>query len=110
MIDFAEKYYYNMLSQMGDSNDMAIAKNKAFSVVIPIIIENELTERQSICFKYRYIDNKTQKEIADLLKLSQPTVSRHINTAKEIVNSKLKYCYIALTKGFNEYDKLNTVC
>lgn len=53
----------------------------------------------------KYINGKTQKEIANLMKLSQPTVSRHINAAKEILNNSLKYCYIALEKGIDEYEK-----
>ena len=41
-----------------------------------------------------------------MLHLSQPTVSRHIAGAKEIVNNKLKYCHIAVASGLNEFEKL----
>lgn len=109
MIDFAENYYYNDSIIPGESRDKSIAKQIAFSSVLPLILDNELTQRQSICFKYKYINNKTQEEIGDILKLSQPTVSRHISTAKDIVNNNLKYCYLALSKGIDEYDKLNTL-
>lgn len=109
MIDFANDYYYNLTSISDESDDKAIARRKAFSAVLPIIIENELTPRQSTCFKFKYLENKTQEEIASQLKLSQPTVSRHINTAKDIVNNKLKYCYLALSKGIDEYEMLNTI-
>lgn len=107
MIDFAESYYLNPFDLHGESQDVAIAKKKAVESVLPLILENELTPKQSLCFKYKYVDNKTQGEIASLLKLSQPTVSRHISTAKDIVNSNLRYCYFALSKGIAEYDKLN---
>lgn len=110
MIDFAENYYYQNSILPGESLDKSLAKKKAFSAVLPLILDNELTERQSICFKYKYINNKTQQEIGELLKLSQPTVSRHISTAKDIVNNKLQYCYLAISKGIDEYDKLNTLC
>lgn len=106
MIDFAEDYYYNLTGIDCESEDKAIARRKAFSVILPIIIENELTPRQSTCFKFKYLENKTQDEIASQLKLSQPTVSRHINTAKDIVNNNLKYCYLAVSKGIDEYNKL----
>lgn len=107
MIDFAEEYYIPLSS---DEDDMAIARKKAFSYVLPIIMEKELTPRQNACFKYKYIDNKTQGEIADLMKLSQSTVSRHISTAKDIINTNLKYCYLALVKGMNEYERLSLLC
>lgn len=110
MIDFADEFYYNLTSTFGESDDKAIARRRAFSAVLPIIIDNELTPRQSTCFKFKYLENKTQDEIASQLKLSQPTVSRHISTAKDIVNNNLKYCYLALSKGIDEYDKLNTLC
>lgn len=109
MIDFAEDYYYNITNIIGESEDKALARKQAFSAVIPLILENELTSRQKSCFRFKYIENKSQQEIADLLKLSQPTISRHINAAKDIVNDKLKYCYIALSKGIDEYEKLNTL-
>ena len=78
--------------------------------LIPLIINNELTQKQSICLRYHYINGKSQAEIAKMLKLSQPTVSRHINAAKSIVNNNLKYCYIALDKGLNKYEKLSNLC
>ena len=68
-------------------------------------MENELTERQSVCLRYKYISGKSQQEIAKTLKLSQPTVSRHISAAKDIVNNNLKYCYAALSAALNEYDR-----
>ena len=75
-----------------------------------VIMKNELTQRQNMCLRYKYINHKTQSEIADILKLSQPTVSRHISTAKDIVNKNLKYCYVALSKCLDEYDRLNNLC
>lgn len=108
MIDFIE-YYYNTEITSNEGYDMEIAKQKAISAVLPLIINNELTRKQGICLKYHFVNNKSQTEIAQMLKLSQPTVSRHINAAKNIVNSNLKYCYIALSKGIDEYDRLNNI-
>lgn len=107
MIDFIENYYIDKASVIDEGHDIQLAKNKAVSVVLPLIIKNELTQKQGLCLKYYYVNKKSQSEIADILKLSQPTVSRHISTAKDIVNSNLKYCYIALSKGMQEYDKLS---
>ena len=110
MIDFIENYYHDTSLEKQDGYDEEMAKKKAFSTVLPLIIKNELTQKQSICLRYHYINGKSQAEIAKMLKWSQPTVSRHINAAKSIVNNNLKYCYIALDKGLNEYEKLSNLC
>ena len=104
-MDFIEDYYYETESYNSSGFDRERAQKKAFSAVLPLIMKNELTERQSVCLKYKYISGKSQQEIADLLHLSQPTVSRHINAAKDIVNNKLKYCYAAVSTALTEYDK-----
>lgn len=106
MIDFMESFYCTDYSKL-DGYDKERAKQKAFAAVVPLIMDNELTQKQSICLRYKYINNKNQAEIAEILQLSQPTVSRHISTAKDIVNNSLQYCYIALTKAIDEYDKLS---
>lgn len=107
MIDFVDNYYYSMSSWCDDSKDKELSQQKAFSEILPLIISNELTEKQQRCFKYKYILGKNQEEIAQLMHISQPTVSRHINSAKNAINASLKYCYVALSKGLDEYDRLN---
>lgn len=109
MMDFVDGYYYNS-ELIYDGEDRLQAQRKAFSTIIPLIINNELSERQSICFRYKYISGKSQSEIAEILHLSQPTVSRHISSAKDIINSSLKYCAVALKSGLDEYDKFNNFC
>ncbi len=103
-MDFVEMYYSDSMYG-NDSADMYEAKKKAFSLVIGAIMEHELTEKQSVCLRYRYVNNMTQEEIAQKLKISQPSVSRHITAGKNAVNSKLKYCYLALSKGLAEFEK-----
>ena len=105
MVDFVDNYYYDVGVVGCEEEDRARAKRKAFEYVVPLIIKNELTQQQSICLRYKYINGKSQNEIADILKLSQPTVSRHINAAKDVLNNSLKYCYIALSKGIDEYQR-----
>lgn len=106
MIDFMNDFYYKDFSAL-DGYDREKAKQKAFATIVPLIMNNELTPKQSACLKYKYISNKSQAEIADILKISQPTVSRHINAAKEIMNNSLQYCYIALSKAIDEYERLS---
>lgn len=105
MKDFLEAFYYERLDDDAGF-DTERAEYKAFAKLIPLIMERELTERQSVCLQYRYVHGKSQKEIAELLKLSQPTVSRHIQTAKAIVNNELAYCYAAVRTALREYDRL----
>lgn len=105
MIDFVDNYYYSDAS-MAESYDRERAKQKAFSVIVPMIMNNELTEKQSVCLRYKYLMGKNQAEIAEILNLSQPTVSRHISTGKDIMNNSLKYCYLALSSAIDEYEKL----
>lgn len=108
MVDLVDAYYYGKMSNM-DGYDKGNAKKAGFGEILPIIMDNELTKRQSLCLKYKYIYGKSQAEIADLLNISQPTVSRHINTAKDIVNNTLTYCLFAMDKSIDEYETLQNV-
>ena len=103
-MDIIDYIYKNKTYKNTLGFDRERARLTALKKVLPLIIENELTERQKICLKYMYISGKSQSEIASELKLSQPTVSRHINTAKNIVNSELKYCYFAVSTALESYD------
>ncbi|MGN1124069.1 MAG: sigma factor-like helix-turn-helix DNA-binding protein, partial [Eubacterium sp.] len=80
---------------------------KSISSVLPLIIENELTPRQSLCLRLFYVHGKSQTEIARQLKLSQPTVSRHIAGAKAITNKCLSYCFYSVKKANEQWLKLN---
>lgn len=105
MIDYIECYYSKNMND-NDSHEAFLAKKKAFSALLPVLMENELTQKQSLCLRYKYLLGKTQIEIAELLHLSQPTVSRYISSAKGILNNKLKYCWAAMSAALTEYDKL----
>ena len=106
MTDFIESYYFGNRYDEREGFERQKAQRKAFSLLLPVIMENELTERQSVCLQYKYLQHKSQREIAALLHLSQPTVSRHIQTAKDIVNHNLTYCYAAVSAALEEYDRL----
>lgn len=103
-VDFVEEVYGDSFLDNVKGYDREKAQRAALKKVLPLIIERELTERQKICLNYRYVSDKKQNEIASLLKLSQPTVSRHINTAKEIVNNKLQYCAYAVLSALDTYE------
>lgn len=100
MTDFIESFYYSDNDLVGceDIDSQAISR-RAISSVLPLIIKNDLTERQRSCLKLKYVDNLRQEEIAKQLGLSQPTVCRHISIAKSIVNNRLSYCLVALNRA-----------
>ena len=106
MKDFLEKCVADRDFFEDDSDDEQKILSKALSRVLPKIIENELTPRQSICLRLFYVHGKTQTEIARELKLSQPTVSRHINTARAIVNKILGYCLYSVKKANEQWLKI----
>lgn len=104
-MDFIDNYYDKSSFADETGFDRERAQRKAVSVVLPLIMEKELTQRQYLCLRYKYVSGKSQQEIAQILHLSQPTVSRHINAAKDIVNNALKYCFVAVSNALTEYDK-----
>lgn len=106
MKDFLEECVADRDFFENDSDDEQKILSKALSRVLPKIIENELTPRQSICLRLFYVHGKTQTEIARELKLSQPTVSRHINTARAIVNKILGYCLYSVKKANEQWLKI----
>lgn len=89
-----------------DSADEQIILRKALSSVLPEIIKNELTQKQSLCLRLFYVHGKSQTEIARQLKLSQPTVSRHIRSGGAIVNKILGYCLYSVKKANEQWLKL----
>lgn len=99
MIDFVEAYMTDTNAYEECEHDEQKIMIKAISYVLPRIIENELTARQSLCLRLFYVHGKSQTEIARQLKLSQPTVSRHIASAKAITNKCLAYSFLAVKKA-----------
>lgn len=106
MIDIIDAYFCGDGEEFETFGDNSV-KLAAIKSVLPIIIRDELTPRQRVCLKLRYWSNMSQEEIAKKLKLSQPTVCRHIANAKETVNNKLRYCLFVLNTAENELAKMN---
>lgn len=109
-MDLLDSYYFDQSVMPTGSADFEKAKKKAISLVLPYIISQKLTDKQQQCIKYKYDLGKNQSEIAELMHLSQPTVSRHISSAKKILNDDLKYCFAAVTAALGEYDRLGQSC
>ncbi len=79
---------------------------KSLSFVLPQIVERELTQKQRLCFEMFYMNKKTQGEIAHILRLSQPTVSRHIKSAENIINRIGMYCIYCINKTNEQWERL----
>lgn len=106
MIDFVEAYMTDANSGNDDGFDDRKVLLTSVSKVLPLIIKNELTERQSLCLRLFYVHGKSQTDIARELRLSQPTVSRHIKTAKDIVNKCLTYCIYSVKQANEQWLKM----
>ena len=100
MIDFIDSYYYGDDRSSCDIDSQKVSRS-AISSVLPLILKNDLTDRQRVCLKMKYVDDLNQAEIAKRLNLSQPTVCRHIAIAKSIVNNRLSYCLVVLNRANN---------
>ncbi len=109
MIDFVDAYMQNsnIETEEIDGFDEQRILSKSVSKVLPLIIKNELTPKQSLCLRMFYIHGKTQTQIAEELKLSQPTVSRHISVAKKILNKNLGYCLYCVKQANEQWLKYN---
>lgn len=105
MINFVEAYMTDKNAEPEEQWDEQRILIKAVSQALPLIVKNELTQKQSLCLRLFYIHNKSQVEIARELKLSQPTVSRHIKSAREITNRFLNYCYYSVSKANEQWLK-----
>lgn len=105
MISFIDEYMTDKNRYEEDGFDEQKILLKSISAVLPMIIKNELTPKQSLCLRLFYIHRKSQVEIARELKLSQPTVSRHIKTARDITNKHLGYCYYSVSKANEQWLK-----
>ena len=100
MIDLIDSYYYGEDLSSNDLDSQKVSRS-AISSVLPLILKNDLTDRQRDCLKMKYVDDLNQAEIAKRMGLSQPTVCRHIAIAKSIVNNRLSYCLVALNRANN---------
>lgn len=67
--------------------DEIINKNLEF------VIDTQLTEKQALCYRL-HKQGMNQSQIAEKLKLSQPTVGRHILAANKQLNSYIKFAYL----------------
>lgn len=97
-INLSEYFNNRFCPFHADADSLVISKN-ALKSVLPQILMNELTPRQRKCLTMRFSQLMTQEQIAEELKLSQPTVSRHLKKAVDIVANRLNYCMSALDRA-----------
>ena len=90
-----ENYYqFSAFGQRGATNAHDIEKMKRF---VANAIKNDLTPLQQFCVTEHCINGRKQKDIAEQLKLSRSTVSRHISAGTKKLRIAAEY-YLILTK------------
>ena len=106
MSGFFEEFMgsYNPFDSAG-YDEQVIMRNSLFAVV-PKIAKNELTQMQRICFEMFYFEKKNQKQIAAVLHISQPSVCRHLKSAKMIIEKIGGYCILSIKKTNEQWEKL----
>lgn len=62
----------------------------------------ELTERQLECVHLRYGEGRSVKEIAELLGITPPTVSKHLKKARVRLGKVLGYYFPRVRRGKEE--------
>jgi RNA polymerase sigma factor (sigma-70 family) len=107
MISFVDSYMQPSPQEEYNPCDEQRIMSKALSGVLPIIIDRELTEKQRTCLKLFYVNGMSQVEIARELKLSQPTVSRHLAAARDITNKFLSYCSLSVKRANDQWLSLS---
>lgn len=106
MSGFFEEFMgsYNPFDSAG-YDEQVIMRNSLFAVV-PKIAKNELTQMQRICFEMFYFEKKNQKQIAAVLHISQPSVCRHLKSAKTIIEKIGGYCILSIKNTNEQWEKL----
>lgn len=66
--------------------------------VLPHIIAGELTQRQQECVRLYYFEGMKMYEIADLLGIQTPAVSRHLKKARRRIEQILQYNFTRLAR------------
>ncbi len=59
-------------------------------------MEGELTERQRDCLRLRYFDQKSVQEVAEIIGVTPPTVSKHLKKARERLRRVVGYSFSRL--------------
>ena len=65
-------------------------RNKMKSIMLKAV-ENDLTHRQRECITMYYFNNMKMREIAAVLSLTTPTVSRHIHAGVKKLQNVARY-------------------
>lgn len=95
------KELYSILHPIDENNNTAYVK--AMASTLKVLMPNVLTQKQRIVFERIVLYEWTQKAVAELLHISQPTVSRHYKSALAQMKTALEYAAC----GIKEYIKQN---
>ena len=59
-------------------------------------MEGELTERQRDCLRQKYFEQKSVQEVAEIIGVTPPTVSKHLKKARERLRRVMGYSFSRL--------------
>ncbi len=64
--------------------------------VLRRVMEGELTERQRDCVRLRYFEDKSVREVAEVIGITAPTVSKHLKKARARLHKVMEYSFSRL--------------
>ena len=85
---YTEPFIFNDFDNMENSNSVVW---KSIKKILPKVIETELTSQQAAAIKAHFYERLKQKEIAERMGISQPTVCRLINLGTKTLLNRLSY-------------------
>lgn len=88
-----EKSYVAQQLAVGGTNRRQV---RTLEKVLHLVIDNELTPRQSEIARLYYFEERNCAEIARMLGVSAPTISRTLHRAECRIRQHTKYCLMFL--------------
>lgn len=104
MSGFFEEFMgsYNPFDSAG-YDEQVIMRNSLFAVV-PKMLKRAYSE-QRICFEMFYFEKKNKTDCRSS-HISQPSVCRHLKSAKMIIEKIGGYCILSIKKTNEQWEKL----
>lgn len=90
--------YYNKFDLIDEDNTMVL---KAMILTIPKVLETYLTDKQREIIKMIVFDELNQTQVANILEISQPTVSKQYEAAIAKLRKILTTAHQAISNYIN---------
>lgn len=80
-------YYQNWLKEQNSDSKSCAKWRRIVTTYIYSFMKLNLTPRQFMCYTEYFVNDKTMREIGEMLGISKSTVCRHISSAKKKMES-----------------------